>query len=201
MANLMESGSDRETIERVLGGEVNAFELLIEKYKNHVFSIVMNHVPPSRGEEVAQAVFVKAFRHLSSFRADSPFPHWLARIAVRCCYDFWKGAKRVREIPISSLTDRHTEWMERTRHAESREAFDRQADREEALEVLEWALEQLSPPNRMVLTLLHREGRSVKEVSVLMGWSEAKVKVQAHRCRHQMREIIEKMPQPPRGER
>ena len=62
--------------------------------------------------------------------------------------------------------------------------------REEAAEVLEWALGKLSPENRAVLTLVHLDGYSVREAAQLLGWSLVNVKVRAHRARQALRALL-----------
>ena len=56
--------------------------------------------------------------------------------------------------------------------------------------VLEWALRQLSPENRAVLTLVHLDGYSVREAAQLLGWSLVNVKVRAHRARQALRALL-----------
>jgi RNA polymerase sigma-70 factor (ECF subfamily) len=63
---------------------------------------------------------------------------------------------------------------------------------EEARELLMVALTRLRPDERLVITLLELEERSVKEVSALTGWGESKVKVRAFRARQALRKILER---------
>ena len=74
--------------------------------------------------------------------------------------------------------------------AQSDDQFRDQAQKGEAAEVLEWALRQLSPENRAVLTLVHLDGYSVREAAELLGWSLVNVKVRAHRARQALRKIL-----------
>ena len=78
---------DLEIIRRVLNGEVDRFEELIARYRQHVAKITNRHVPPDRVAEVAHDVFVRAYTRLSSFSGQTPFEHWLSGIAVRTCYE------------------------------------------------------------------------------------------------------------------
>ena len=190
MQTAFQNIDDAAVIELVRNGDVDLFERLLVKYQSHVFSIVLNHVPRAHAEEVAHETFVRAYKSLATYSRKSPFDHWLARIAVRCCYDFWRQQKRAREIPITALSEQHMEWIDRARAADSREAFDAQAAGREAAEVLDWALALLEPGDRMVLVLVHRDGRSVRETADLLGWSVAKVKIQAYRSRLALRRII-----------
>ena len=73
---------------------------------------------------------------------------------------------------------------------QSEDRFYNLVRRREATEVLEWALGQLSPENRAVLTLVHLDGHSVREAAQLLGWSVVNVKVRAHRARQMLRTLL-----------
>ena len=179
---------DTEIIERVLHGEIDQFAELITRHRQHVLKIVSGHVPADQAAEVAHEVFVRAYRSLSRFSKQVPFEHWLSRLAVRTCYDFWRTHRRT-DVPVSSLTADQAGWLDRALAAESDAQFRDQADRRESLEVLDWALAQLSPENRLVLTLVYFDGRSVREAADLLGWSVVNVKVRCHRARQKLRTL------------
>lgn len=189
----MDRDSDEAVVRRVRGGDVDEFEVLIERHKRHVFAIVANHVPGERVGEVAHDVFVRAFQSLDSWAARSPFEHWLARIAVRRCHDFWRAQGRSRETAASSLSDGERDWIEGVLAAPSIEAFEMQVARDEARQCVQWALSQLPADDRMVVTLVNLEGYAVKDAADLLGWSKAKVKVRALRARRALRGVIERM--------
>ncbi len=181
---------DFEIISRVLGGDANAFETLVHRYSRLVVGIVGKHIPRDRVDEVAQDAFVEGFHSLSSFSQKGPFGHWMAKIAVRCCYDFWRKHYRMKEVLVSDLSQEAQDWMDNLLAVQSNETFKRDAAAAEACEVLELALGRLSPEDRMVVTLVHLEGLPVKEAAVLLGWSSTTVKVRAHRSRKKLRRII-----------
>ena len=174
----------------MLAGQVNAFEVLLQRYRSLVFGIVIKHVPPENTEEVAQDVFVRAYQSLPGYAAKSSFSRWLTTLAVRSCYDFWRSRKRNREIPLSALTEEHQKWLDDVLAPQSQEAFGAQTERREAEEVLRYALNKLSAEDRMVLSLVHLEGLSVKETARVLDWGVLKTKVRAHRARREMRRII-----------
>ncbi len=175
--------ADRAVVDRVLAGDVNAFELLFNRYRGHVTAIVRRHVPGEWVAENVQDAFVRAFQSLGGWKADAPFRAWLATIAVRACYDFWRRQYRQREIPMSRLSEAHREWLENSLSDRSRDDWEALGRRAEAREILAWALDRLGPEDRMVLELVHLEGLAVKEAARLLGWSTANVKVRAHRAR------------------
>ena len=177
---------DAESIDRVLQGDIDRFADLIARHRHHVLKIVQGHVPSDRVKEVAHDVFVHAYRSLSQYSGQVPFEHWLSRLAVRACYDFWRMSRRA-DVPVSALTEDQAGWLDRALAAESDEQFREEADRRESLEVLDWALAQLSPEHRLVLTLVSLEGRPLREAADLLGWSVVNVKVRCYRARKALR--------------
>lgn len=181
---------EEKIIGRVLSGEINAFEILIEKYKNFVFTIAAKRIPYQDIEEVAHEVFMRAYQSLSSYAFKKPFQHWLARIAVCCCCDYWRKNSQKKESAVSSLGESHLEWLSHISSVSSQEEFKKEALKKEAGEILELALNQLKPEDRLVLELYYFEQWSVKEISKMMNWSVPSVKIRAMRARIKLRKII-----------
>jgi RNA polymerase sigma-70 factor (ECF subfamily) len=148
-------------------------------------------VPYDQREEVIQDTWVRAFQSLDGFRRGTRFGDWLTGIAVRASYDFWRQHYRRREVPESALGDSHREWIESAGAAQSAEEFRGVVQRQEAHEVLEYALGQVSAQDRLVVSLVHLEGLSAQEAAKQLGWSVVNVKVRAHRSRRRMREALE----------
>lgn len=185
---------DEEIIRRVVAGEVDLFEELLMRYQEQVGRIVAGHVPREMVEEVAHDVFVRTYTSLPTYSFRTPFSHWLSTIAVRTCYDVWRNVSARKEVSLSGSSDAAEEqqqWAEDLLAAESKERFDTMVRQRDAANLLQGALAQLSPENRMVVTLVHLEGRSVREAAELLGWSVVNVKVRAHRARQQLRKILD----------
>ncbi len=179
--------SEAELIAAVLKGDAASFEPLIQKYSPRVFATARRYARrESEVEDIAQEVWLKAFHKLKSFRGDAPFEHWLMRLAVWTCYDFLRGHQRNREATFSDLSESENDWLDR--FAAHPESASEHADA--AKQLIGRILEQLSPPARLVITLLEIEERSVKEISKLTGWSVSLVKVRAFRARAEMRKIL-----------
>ena len=179
--------TDAELIAAVLNGDSASFEPLIQKYQPRVFATARRYARrESEVEDIVQEVFIKAFQKLSSFRGEAPFEHWLMRLAVRTCYDFLRGHQRNRETAFSELTEPETDWLERFVVQPDSAPEDADAARQ----LVDKILSRLSPPARLVITLLEIEGRSVKEIAGITGWSLPLVKVRAFRARAEMRRIL-----------
>ena len=196
MHNTSSNPSDREIIQRIIDGDADAFAQILIKYKDHVMRIVNRHVPYDQVEETAHNIFIRVYQSLPTFKEKSDFKQWMSSIAVRGCYDFWRERYRSKEIPMSSLTERHQKWLENVVSDRSNRAFHEHGSRKEAREVLDWALAKLSAGDRMVLELVYLEGLTVKEAAELLGWTAANVKVRSFRSRRKLQKLLSG----PRGE-
>jgi RNA polymerase sigma-70 factor (ECF subfamily) len=178
---------DATVIHKILNGNINSFEILVDRYQDHVSRIVGNHVPRSFAPEVAQDIFVQAYQSLGRFKGRGLFKHWLSKIAVRCCYDFWRNYYKREQKLVLPLPDDCRNWVD---HLLSNPSTEGGIERIEARDLLQWALGQLSAPERTVLTLTYLNEYSAAEAAELMGWSVIKIKVQSHRARKKLRKIL-----------
>ncbi len=136
---------------------------------------------------------MKAFTQLGSFEGRGSMEGWLTRITTNTCLNMLRSAKRRPELASADLSEDESTWLENQlsevaaeRHRSSERSF-------VAADLADRVLENLSPDDRVVLTLIDGEDASVKEVAELTGWSESKVKVQAFRARRRMRAAVEKL--------
>lgn len=182
--------TEAELIAAVLKGDAASFEPFIEKYSPRVFATARRYARrESEIEDIVQEVWLKAYQKLKSFRGEAPFEHWLMRLAVRTCYDFLRSHQRNRESAFSDLSEPEEDWLERFVQNPETARDDAAAARQ----LVQRVLQHLTPPARLVITLLEIEDRSVKEISKLTGWSVPLVKVRAFRARAEMRKILAKM--------
>jgi RNA polymerase sigma-70 factor, ECF subfamily len=182
--------TDGELVAAVQGGDIASFELLIKRYQSRVFATARRYARrEDEVEDIVQESFIKAYQKLHTFRGVAPFEHWLMRVSVRVCYDFLRKHQKNRETPYTDIDTEDTGWLERlnatepgtTEHAEA------------AQQLVARLLECLSPENRMIITMLQIEERSLKEIAEITGWSVTLVKVRAFRARAQMRKWLEKL--------
>ena len=180
--------SDAEIIRDVLLGDSARFELLVQRYQSRLFAMARRYARrDSEVEDIVQEVFIKAYHKLASFRGQAPFEHWLMRLAVRTCYDFLRVHQRNREMSFADMAPEEADWLDKIMAQPVADRYAAAAARQLVAKVME----QLSPPARLVITLLEIEDRSVKEIAQLTGWSVPLVKVRAFRARAQMKKILE----------
>ncbi len=182
--------TDAELIDAIRKGDSASFEPLVKKYQPRVFATVRRYARgESEAEDLAQDIFIKVYQKLDGFRGEAPFEHWLMRIAVRACYDFLRARQRQRETTFSDMSREETDWLDRFVADPSSAAETSSAARE----LVARLLDQLSAPDRLVITLLEIEERPIKEIAALTGWSLPLVKVRAFRARAEMRRHLKKL--------
>lgn len=178
-----ESGcSDTFLIDAAKGGDDAAFTQLVARHKHQVFRLAAYFAhDPYELDDICQEVFIKVYEHLRTFRQEAPFAHWLSRITVNACHDALKKRKRNRghlsleDLPFD-IADSSLEAADLARQAYA---------------ILMRGLMQLNPDERIVITLLELEEKSVRDVAALTGWSEGNVRVRAHRARQALKKILE----------
>lgn len=185
-----EERSDAEIVRAVREGDADQFGVLVQRHQVRLFALARRYL--RREDDVAdlvQEVLVKAFSRLDTWRGEAPFEHWLMRLATHACLDALRGQRRRREDFVSDLSNGELEWLDR--HAARPDEADHRADAARSL--VRRVFEELSPANRMVLTMLELEDRPVKEISALTGWSQTLVKVRAFRARAEMKKILRRL--------
>lgn len=192
MNEVLISIEDNLIVKRVLDGDVDAFEVIVNKYQKLVFSMIVKNIPKQDVEEVAQEAFIRVYKALAGFQAKSQFKSWLTTIIVRTCCDYWRKHSKVKELSFDNLTDEENgvDHLDNIQFQKANEIYKASLGLKEAKDLLDWALAHLSADDRMVLSLVHLEGLSVVEASQLLGWSVSNVKVKAHRARLKLRTIL-----------
>jgi RNA polymerase sigma-70 factor, ECF subfamily len=176
----MDQEADRADITASLAGDGEAYRRLVERHQSSIARRMRRFARDAATvEELVQDVFVETYFSLRGFSGQAPFEHWLNRIATRVGYAFLK--KRQKQMKLSG----DAIGLENCVAAEP-------GNPDEAAQTLHRVLDRLSPRDRLVVTLLHLENRSVADTAALTGWSRAMVKVQAFRARSKLRKLLER---------
>jgi len=172
--------TDLDDVRASLRGDGEAYARLVRRHQHAVAARFGSFTRDDNAvEELTQEVFVEAYFALDGYRGEAPLAHWLNRIATRVGYRFWK--RRRREAKTEPLGT----WDGAAGTAAGTLGCER------AAELLDGLLARLKPRDRLVLTLLYIEDRSVAEAAELIGWSRTMVKVQAFRARRRLRRLLE----------
>ena len=177
--------TDEEVIERVKGGEIALYEILMRRYNQRLYRVTLAIVRDAgEAEDVMQDAYVRAYAHLDQFAGRAPFSSWLTRIAVN------EALARVR---LRS----HMEQLDETEDGEfcmktASGALDpeQSASHSETAELLEAAVLGLPEQYRAVVMLRDIEELSTSETADALEMSEENVKVRLHRGHAMMREWL-----------
>lgn len=172
---------------RVLEGDQEAAKVLVDRLYPTVIKCVRYRLPRRTSEEdLVQAIYARIFAHLDQFSGMVPLEHWVSRIAVNTCLNQLKH-ERVR--PEVRMADLREEEEIVVRHLLQTTDEVSTSHTGAARELLERLLAKLRPDERLVVTMLHLEERSIKEISDATGWSTTLVKVKAFRTRQKLRKL------------
>jgi RNA polymerase sigma-70 factor (ECF subfamily) len=166
------ASDDRADVAAAVAGDAAAYARLVRRHQSAI-ARRMARFDRSAVEELTQEVFVQAYLSLDRYRGDAPLDHWLQRLATRVGYRHWQARAKRAHRPLSAAAD--------VAAPPAPVAVDHGAL---AL------LDQLPPRDRLVLTLLYVDGRSVAEAADLAGWSQTMVKVQAFRARAKLKRLL-----------
>ena len=168
------------------GGDQQAFTRLVETTCTLVSSIALAIVrDPDLSQDIAQDVFLSAWRDLGKLREPTSFLPWLRQVTRHRAYHILRGVRRGRRRIADSETDDLLETV-----------VDPRPDAQQRLVSLETrrlvadTIERLPVDAREVVTLYYREGRSIAQVADLLGLSEPAVRQRLSRARASLRDDL-----------
>jgi RNA polymerase sigma-70 factor (ECF subfamily) len=169
-------------------GDREAFGQLVGRHQQRVFAQVFRLVRRREDvEDLAQEIFVKAFRAVRSYNFRSSFGTWLSRVAVNHCYDF---LRRDRTQPVAySVAPGDRDGGQPNDLVESLQSRTEDPERQAVLRDLVGKLLERAPAeDRVILVLKEMEGLSVEEISEILELRPGTVKVRLFRARKRMLE-------------
>jgi len=156
-----------------------------------VLKIVRSHLPKRAAEEdLCQVIFVRVFRGLKQYSGAAPLEHWVSRIAVNVCLNQIESERIRPEVRYADLSEAQQKVVEAL--AANAPELPKESD-SPAREVLEQLLAKLGPQDRLVITLLHLEERSLAEIHAMTGWNTTLIKVRAFRARQKLKGYYQKL--------
>ena len=167
----LSDSSDEELIRLVLQGESSAFEVLVKRYEMPLFNYIRRMVGgASDAEDLFQETFLRVYTHLDGFRVTERFRPWVYKIATNICKDHLKYRRRHPQVSLDAAIGSEDG---------SETAFDRieapianpseLASATETAELLEAAIEKLSPKHRPVFLMARYEGMPYEEIARTLG--------------------------------
>ena len=172
-------------IERILAGDVNAYEELVTAYDKNVYNLALRMV---RNEEdaadMAQEAFIKAYNSLSNFRGDSKFSVWLYRIVSNVCLDFLRKQGKRSTVSLSvEDSDGEDAQLDIPDETQSPHQL---LERKLTREAVRRALDELPEEHRQILLLREIQGLSYEEIAQALSLEAGTVKSRIFRARKKL---------------
>jgi len=178
----MKKLTDIEIIESVLKGNVNDYSLIIDRYKNKAFSLLVNILKNKMdAEEALQDSFIKAYNSLNNFRNESQFSTWFYKVVYNTGLTILSSKKRKIEMQMDSFED--LIYIKN----EDDEVYSISENKKIYLLNL---VDKLPIRNSLVLILYYMDNLSIKEVSEVLDVSLVNTKVLLHRSRNLLRDLL-----------
>jgi len=176
--------NDQVYINKILDGDTNAFTVLVDRYKDLVYTLSMRMMK-NRGRgrrSCSRHILLKTYSSLNKFKGDSKFSTWIYRVAYNTCLDRLKKNKRQQyTLAIDEYTEHQVKTLDN--------ALD-QIEAKEKQQAIQNCLELLPSEDSFLLTLYYFEELSLDEISKIVGLKANNVKVKIFRSRKKLATIL-----------
>lgn len=185
----MTTNDDQYYINLIVEGDTNAFTVLVNRYKNLVFTLTLRMLKHrEEAEEVAQDTFIKVFKSLGNFKGDSKFSTWIYKIAYNASLDrLKKNKKHLKDVAIDEFTRHQVKSIDNALE---------QLEHTEREQAIKSCLDVLPSDDSFLLTLYYYEDLSLEEISKTVGLKPNNVKVKLFRSRQKLATILKQQLEP-----
>ena len=188
--------TDAEVVAEALGGAQEAFREIVVRFERPIYSLIVRMVQdPGTAEDLAQEVFIKAFRRLDTYDPVRKLSSWLFKIAHNTTIDHLRR-HAPETVPLEGGKDRDEEnrgGLAAVLSDESTEDPSAAAERKDMARSLERAISRLRPEYREVVVLFYIEGASYQEICDAMDLPLGTVKTNLHRARKELAEEMKSL--------
>jgi len=180
--------TDRELIQRTLGGDGAAFGVLVERFQRKIFRVAYAIVRDDmEADTVTQDTFVQAYTNLAKFQGRSEFETWLTRIAINKSRD---SLRRRRFVSLLVRNDNDEEEYV-VEPVDGRPDPERELLSRQLRVAIDRAERSLSPQQKVIFRLRHYENLSLEEIARQLGLRAGTARAHLFRAVHKIRKELE----------
>lgn len=182
---------DHLLVESLRNGSEQAYEELLARFQQPVYTLAMRLLTnQAEACDVVQEVFLKVFRHIDHFRAQSSLKTWIYRITVNEAHNArrWFSRHRSREVDLDTEPEEYRNWRETIADG-GRSPFEEALNHEHA-GIIQSALGRINPVFREAVVLRDIADLSYEEIAQVLGVSLGTVKSRILRGREALREQL-----------
>jgi RNA polymerase sigma-70 factor (ECF subfamily) len=179
---------DFTLIRSIQAGDHQAFESLVRRYQRQVANLIyLTMGNRDDVDDIAQEVFIRVYRSLPKFKFNASFFSWLYRITMNLCIDEIRKRKIRRVLSLDYLTE---DTLEKSRKSKDYTMVSDSVLTEEKRQVIQSALQRLTPEHREVLVLREYQDLSYNEIAETLGLRLEAVKSRIFRARTEMKNLL-----------
>ena len=185
----MTANNDTYYINLIIEGDTNAFGIIVNRYKDLVFTLAMKMIKnKEEAEEIAQDTFIKVYKSLGQFKGNSKFSTWIYKVTYNTCLDRLKKNKRQQKVDsIDEFNSNQIKSID--------SAFDAM-EIEEREQTVQNCIHLLPGEDAFILTLFYFEEQSLEEIAKVVNLNANTVKVRLFRCRKKLATILKQHLEP-----
>lgn len=171
---------EQQWIQKVLKGNKQAYEHIINKYKNPLYGTILRMTKhPEDAQDLVQEAFIKVYHQLEKYDGKGSFSSWLYRVAINHCLDEFRKKK---------YKVKHTEMKEDTVvNDKSPEVIFLKKEKHRQLERL---ITTLPEDERLIILMRYRNELSYQEMSDILGIPVSHIRNKLHRAKNKMRATV-----------
>lgn len=191
VAGFLSRSDEKRIIGRIQKGEEEAFEELVEAYKQKAYYVALGFTNKNKEDalDLSQDAFVKAFKAIRTFNINEPFFPWFYKILRNHCLNYIKKNQRFRKESLDELQEEnHTQTRD-----EKQPTPDERAQADDVSAILWQAIETLKPDFREIITLKHFHNLSYQEIAQALGIPIGTVMSRLYNARQELKDKVKSM--------
>ncbi|MFZ5989212.1 MAG: RNA polymerase sigma factor [Bacillota bacterium] len=182
--------NEKELVEKARSGDVEAFEQLIQACQKKVFNIALRMLGNyDDASELAQEVFLKAYKSIKKFKGDSLFSTWIYKVTTNVCLDEIRKRKNKKVVSLDEDIEYDGSEIKRQIKDES-PGPEAAAESNEIKNVVNESIGVLPDDYKTVIVLRDIQGFSYDEISQIIKCPEGTVKSRINRARQALKKIL-----------
>lgn len=191
MTNKTDTLTDRQLVEKVLTGDTSAFATIIKNTEVLVAQIVFKMVDNIEDrKDLAQDIYLKAYKNLPGFRFGSKFSTWIAQVSYNTCLDYLRKKKLVLQDTVHDDGDEDLPGINNKYSLELNVGADKDIFRKELSGILKTEIDRLPVIYKTLITLYHNEEMSYDEIAQITQLPEGTLKNYLFRARKALKNSL-----------
>ena len=181
---------DLSLARQAAAGNDDAFSVIVDRYSRLVYNVALRSVSsPEDAADISQDTFLKAWRAIGSFRGDCALSTWLCRIALNCCCDHARSAKRHRVLSLTVQEDEDSKVLD-IPDTDVTAMPEEELTRQTEIEAVREAIDSLPEDQKMIITMRDITGLSYAEIAGTLGLEMGTVKSRINRARGNVKKFL-----------